>query len=164
MSVNREKPHVFVLPEDDANRQLATGFLLAVDWNRQRQMRVLEPAGGWKHVLDLFKSDHVPEMDRYPERRMVLLIDFDNNEGRLQNAKDAIPEHLVDRVFVLGALSEPEALKAALGFSCETIGSKMAKDCREGTDTTWRHDLLRHNANELDRLRERVGPILFEPI
>jgi hypothetical protein len=26
--MNRYQPHVFVLPEDDANRQLANGFLL----------------------------------------------------------------------------------------------------------------------------------------
>jgi hypothetical protein len=71
-----------------------------------------------------------------------------------------IPERLADRVFILGALSEPEALKANLG-SYETIGLKMARDCREETNTTWGHDLLRHNASELDRLRERVRPILF---
>jgi hypothetical protein len=28
MSVNKYHPHVLVLPEDDANRQLANGFLL----------------------------------------------------------------------------------------------------------------------------------------
>ena len=28
MSVNRHQPHVFVLPEDDANRQMAIGFIL----------------------------------------------------------------------------------------------------------------------------------------
>jgi len=28
MSVNVYKPHVLVLPEDDADRQIATGFLL----------------------------------------------------------------------------------------------------------------------------------------
>ena len=28
MSVNKYLPHVLVLPEDDANRQLANGFLL----------------------------------------------------------------------------------------------------------------------------------------
>jgi len=37
----------------------------------------------------------------------------------------------------------------------------MAKDCREDTDTTWGHPLLRHNTGELDRLREHVRPILF---
>jgi hypothetical protein len=37
----------------------------------------------------------------------------------------------------------------------------LAKDCREGTDTTWWHALLQHNASELDRLRACVRPILF---
>ncbi len=45
MSVNKYLPHVFVLPEDDANRQLASGFHLQVPWDRQRQMQVL--SSGW---------------------------------------------------------------------------------------------------------------------
>ena len=43
----------------------------------------------------------------------------------------------------------------------DTIGSALAKDCRDETDTIWNHNLLRHNASELDRLREHVRPILF---
>ena len=91
---------------------------------------------------------------------MVLLIDFDGDVARLQYVRDRIPEHLTDRVYVLGALNEPEDLKAALG-SYETIGLAMARDCREETETTWGHALLRHNASELTRLREHVRPILF---
>jgi hypothetical protein len=52
-------------------------------------------------------------MDRYTERSMVLLIDFDRDEGRAEYAKRRIPERLSDRVFVLGALTDPEALKRA---------------------------------------------------
>ncbi len=59
-------------------------------------------------------------------------------------------------------LTEPQGLKRAGLGSYETIGLAMAKDCREDTDTIWRHDLLRHNANELLRLREHVRPILFD--
>ena len=161
MSPNRERPHVLVLPEDDANRQLANGFHLQVDSNLQRQMQVLPVAGGWGEVLNLFESEHVAEMDRWHRRFMVLLIDFDGIEDRLQNAKARIPERLTDRVFILGVLSKPEDLKADLG-SYETIGSAMAEDCREGTDTTWGHKLLEHNASEIERLREHVCPILFE--
>jgi hypothetical protein len=46
MSVDKYSPHVLVLPEDDANRQLANGFHLNTDWNRSRQMQVLAAAGG----------------------------------------------------------------------------------------------------------------------
>ena len=161
MSVNKHQPHVLVLPEDDANRQLANGFWQEVDSNLQRRMQVLAEAGGWIDVLDLFKSQHVTEMDRCSTRFMVLLIDFDGKEDRRNSAKDAIPERLADRVFVLGAWSEPEALRKSNLGNYEKIGSGMAKDCREETDTIWGHDLLRHNSGELDRLRDRVRPILF---
>jgi hypothetical protein len=160
MSVNRERPHVFVLPEDEANLQLATEFLAQVDANRQRQMYVLDVANGWNRVLTLFESVHVTEMDRCPRRFMILLIDFDGRRERLNVAKARIPNHLSDRVFVLGALTNPEALRKMLG-SYEKIGSDLATDCRDATDTTWGCDLLQHNEDELDRLREHVRPILF---
>ena len=158
MSVNRHRPHVLVLPEDDANSDLANGFHLEVEWTRQ--MQVLEVAGGWNEVLDLFESVHAAEMDHCPRRFMVLLIDFDRKEHILENAKARIPSHLTDRVFILGAWSKPEALKPDLG-SYEAIGSAMATDCREETNATWGHKLLRHNASEVERLRKHVRPILF---
>jgi hypothetical protein len=136
MSVNRDKPHVLVLPEDDANLRLANEFHLQIDWNRQRQMQVLPVAGGWTKVFNSFASDHMSEMDRYPLRYMVLLIDFDEKENRLEMAKSVIPGHLADRVFVLGAWNEPEDLRTDLG-SYEEIGLGLAADCRQGTDTTW---------------------------
>jgi hypothetical protein len=160
VSVNKDKPHILVLPEDDANSRVANGFHLAIDPTRQRQMQVLEPAGGWRNVLDRFNSDHVPAMDRYHKRLMLLLIDFDGDVDRLEFAKSYIPERLADRVFILGSLNDPETLKAEIG-TYETIGSEMARDCREETENTWGHDLLRHNASEIARLRQHVRPILF---
>ncbi|MGA2594459.1 MAG: hypothetical protein ABSH32_31560 [Bryobacteraceae bacterium] len=156
MSVNRNRPHAFVLPEDDANLQLATGFVLECP---TRQIQRLPVAGGWREVLTRFKSDHLAGMDKYPDRLMVLLIDFDRQDGRLGEAKAVIPEHLRERVFVLGAWDEPEDLTDDLG-SYETIGRAMAEDCRNNTTITWGHDLLRHNADELARLCERIRPIL----
>ena len=94
---------------------------------------------------------------------MVLLIDFDGHEERLGEAEARIPGHFRDRVFVLGVLTEPEALRTDLG-SFETIGLGMARDCREDTEAMWGHRLLRHNADELARLREWVRPILFPSI
>ncbi|MCX6632003.1 MAG: hypothetical protein NTW28_30710 [Candidatus Solibacter sp.] len=159
MSVNRHKQHLLVLPEDDANRQLANGFLLHPSLSPQIQ--VLEVAGGWLKVLDRFEADHVGKMNAYPDRFMVLLIDFDGHQDRLDRAKASIPDNLKDRVFVLGVWTEPEALKAILG-SYEGIGLAMAKDCLEETATTWGHELLRHNAGEMERLRQQVRPILFQ--
>ena len=160
MSVNKYQPHIFVLPEDDANRQLANGFLLVVS---TRQIQVLSEAGGWTHVRDRFNSDHVVELERYDNRFMVLLIDFDNDTNRLPNLKAAIPTHLSDRVFVLGVLTEPEGLRTAGLGSYETIGKAMAEDCRGGTQhNIWEHSLLEHNKGELTRLRHAVD-FLFHP-
>jgi hypothetical protein len=160
MSVNRHQPHVLVLPEDDANRQLANGFRLdpyLLNW----KIQVLEEAGGWTKVLERFKKDQLVGMNRYPARLMILLIDFDDHSERLAEAKAEIPDQLAERVFVLGALTEPEGLKQAGLGSPEQIGLGLAKDCREGTETLWQHPLLRHNDPELKRLLQHVRPILF---
>lgn len=159
MSVNKYLPHVLVLPEDDANRQLANGFQLDQSLETRR-IQVLPEARGWENVLNCFEAVHLQEMDRYPCRLMVLLIDFDGRNERLDRAKAIIPERLKERVFVLGAWTEPEELRQNLG-SYETIGRAMAEDCRNNTEKTWTHRLLSHNASELDRLRTHVRPVLF---
>jgi hypothetical protein len=92
-----------------------------------------------------------------------LLIDLDGIEGRLDEAKTRIPADLADRVFILGTLTTPDALKQAKLGSFENIGMAMAKDCREGTNSIWGHELLIHNAGEIDRLRKHLRPILFPP-
>lgn len=160
MAVNKHLPHVLVLPEDDANRQMANGFHQQID--QLRQMQVLRPAGGWSKVLDVFKADYTTAMDDNPNCLIVLLIDFDSDDNRFDHAKSTIPNRLADRVFIIGAWSSPEKLKATFG-SLEGVGYKLANDCRHGTDVTMQHELLRHNAGEIIRLRERVLPVLFPP-
>jgi hypothetical protein len=111
MSVNRHQPHIFILPEDDANRQLAVGFVLNINVN-SNQVHILTPARGWTHVLDDFASGHIDKMRVYENRLIVLLMDFDDHvDDRLQKVKEAIPNDLIDRVFVLGVRTEPEALR-----------------------------------------------------
>ncbi len=158
--MNKERPHVFVLPEDDANRQLANGFQRDYSLDARR-MQVLPVAGGWQDVVKYFKTEHIPEMDRNSNRFMVLLIDFDKKENRLDNVKAEIPDRLKERVFVLGAWHEPEDLRQNLKLSYEDLGLALAKDCRDNTEVIWAHYLLRHNADELERLRKHVRPILF---
>jgi hypothetical protein len=162
MSVNKYKRHVLVLPEDDANRQLANGFVINLDGSALTKVQVLEEAGGWSEVLSSFKLNHLAEMDRYPDRFIVLLIDFDCKARRLAAVKHRIPEQLTDRVFILGAWSTPEKLRHAGLGSYEEIGSAMAQACRADTEEIWGHPLLEHNASELSRLRKHVRPILFQ--
>ena len=121
---------------------------------------MLPEAGGWLKVLECFRTEHLPEMERNANRHLVLLIDFDKQEDRLNLVRAEIPDRLKERVFILGTWSEPEDLRQDLG-SYEIIGLALAKDCHDDTDKTWAHDLLRHIAEELERLKRRVRPILF---
>ncbi|WP_306603351.1 hypothetical protein [Azonexus sp.] len=92
MSVNLYKPHVLVLPEDDANRQLANGFLQDPALNL-RAIQVLPIAGGWSKVRDDFVSTHLSQLRNYALRHLVLLIDFDGQVAtRLKHFNDAFPE------------------------------------------------------------------------
>lgn len=161
MSTNKYKPHVLVLAEDDANRQIANGFVLAPALN-ERAIQILPAVGGWEKVVDAFRSVHAHEMKRYPERRVVLIIDFDDRlDERLTHIRAEIPDQLTDRVFVLGVLSQPERLKEALDKNFEAIGKSLSQDCYDNTRTVWDHGLLKHNEIELDRMILTIKPFLF---
>lgn len=158
--INRYKPHLLVLPEDDANRQIANGFLLDSKLN-SRAIQVLPEAGGWEDVVEKFKSDYASTMRQYSHRRIALLIDFDQDENRLDYVKQNIPSDLEDRVFVLGVLSEPERLRSDIKKNFEEIGETLANDCSDDTNELWGHELLKHNKTELSRMVYSVKPFLF---
>lgn len=159
MSCNRELAHILVIPEDDADRQLANGLHMMIDPKRQRQLQVLPEAKGWRKVLKTFEDEYIRYLTSYLAGHVVLLIDFDLQEDRLLEAKNCIPTELADRVFVLGVLDEPEALKK-LGTP-EEVGRMLAADCRDQTEQTWSHPMLKHNADELARVRKTVCKIIF---
>jgi hypothetical protein len=160
MSVNRYSPHLIVLPEDEADSDIANGFLNHPQLNA-RSIQVLPYAGGWKVVVEKFTKNFIPTMRQYPNRWFVLLIDFDGDTGRLDYIKQQIPDDSKDRVFVLGVFSNPEELRIRLGKSFEDIGESLAANCSDNTEGLWGHDLLRHNKTELDRMISSVKPFLF---
>lgn len=160
MRVNRYAPHLLVLPEDEANAQIARGFQLHASVNA-RKLQILNEAGGWLRVLEQFESDHAAELKRLSNRFLILLFDFDKDTNRRPKVEAQIPADLKDRVFLLGAWSEPERLKRDLG-SFEAIGEALAEDCFHSTSSFWSHELLEHNKGELVGLRDQVRPFLFE--
>jgi hypothetical protein len=161
--MNQYKPHIVILPEDDANRQIANGFLNNLNVNF-RSIKILHSAGGCRKVPDTFAKDIISKMRKYSEMLVILLIDFDAKENPINNftyAKSKVPEDLKDRVFVLGVFSEPEKLRKEIG-SYEKIGEKLAEDCYDDTNTLWQHDLLNHNQDELQRIYSSpVKQIIF---
>lgn len=102
MSVNAYQPHVLVLPEDDANRQMANGFVLHAHL-KQHNIQILPPSGGWGKVLASFVSEHIAGLRKYPHRHLVLLIDFDDHvDARREHFVAQFPTDVRERVFLLG--------------------------------------------------------------
>jgi hypothetical protein len=160
MSANNHRPHLLVLPEDDANRQILVGFRNYHAVN-SRQMPIQNVAGGWLKALDAILEEHVAAMRTYPDRHVLLVIDFDNRPDRRGEIVVQIPQDLQERFFVIGSLDEPERLFTSLRTRPEALGELLAADCDHGTNTTWSHEMLSHNAAEIQRLTVKVKPFLF---
>jgi hypothetical protein len=160
VSANQERPHVDVLPEDKANESIATGFELVCS---TRQYKVMPIAGGWKKVLEIFLETYQSLMKRYPQKNFVMLLDFDNKfPTRLDEIKSGIPQDLIDRVFVLGVITEPEKLKTSLNHQrLDRIGEILAEECRDNKSDLWNHELLIHNQDEINQMPPIIKEILF---
>jgi hypothetical protein len=161
MSVNRYRPHLLILPEDDANRQLANGFVQNPSINL-RAVQVLPPSGGWAKVYSDFIESYITQLRNYPNGHLVLLIDFDNQvESRTRHFKDEFPDDVASRVYLIGTLEEPEPLRVSRGISLEKIGEQLSSSCFDDDDQHWRHELLQHNLMEVQRLIANVKPFLY---
>ena len=160
--MNKYAPHVYVIPEDDCDRQLAEGF---VDHYQVRDTRikVMPPAGGWEKVLKTFRDEYIPTLRANQNTHVILLIDFDDQvDGRTAHFYQEVPPELKARVFVIGSSDEPETLKKAMKMiGYKAIGKQLADDCAAGTATYWDHEQLRHNDAERLRLVQTVRPFLF---
>lgn len=168
MSINLYKPHLLILPEDDADEDIALGIIGPSNIN-ERVVSIDKPLGGWTDVVKKYLKYEVPKMRKYDKRIIVLLIDFDcdtkdkSPEKRFFQVSKEIPDDLKSRTFVLGTLDEPEELRKKLKFSLslEKIGETLVEDCPDKRNPLWNDEMLRHNAQELDRLLEAVRPFLF---
>jgi hypothetical protein len=70
--INRYLDHALILPEDDANRQIANGFLLEAN---SRKIQILPEVGGWKHVGHTFLTHHVTDMRKFYRRHFIFLLE-----------------------------------------------------------------------------------------
>jgi hypothetical protein len=158
--INKFSDHLLVLPEDDANRQIANGFLLAARVDAQK-IQVMPNAGGWLKALDKISS-HSNEMEGLTTRRLLVLIDFDSQyEDRWQIAQSKIPTKFLDRIYVIGVASNPEKLRSNCGLTSEALGKALAEECAEEKFVLWSNALLAHNARELKRLSADVKSFVF---
>jgi hypothetical protein len=160
--MNKHLPCVFVIPEDDADRQIADGFVLHPRVKEAR-IQVVPPAGGWSKVLKTFRDEYLPKLGDYPNIHVIMLIDFDGQvEKRKADFEQQIPAEFKSRVFVIGSKHTPETLKRdAKKKSFEEIGRSLADDCDAGTVALWGHEQLSHNDADRQRLVETVRPFLL---
>lgn len=159
--MNRYAPHVYVIPEDDANRQIADGFALHPRVKESR-IQIVPPAGGWSKVLATFRDEYVPKLRDFPNAHVVMLIDYDGQvEKRERDFEREIPVELTARVFVIGTKHTPETLKREVRKSFEEIGKSLAGDCDRIAKALWSHEQLRHNDRARVRLVETIMPFLF---
>jgi hypothetical protein len=159
--MNKYGNHVYVIPEDEADRQLADGFVLHHQVKATR-IQVMPPAGGWPKVIETFKDEYIPWLRNHHQARVVMLIDFDGNvEQRRIKFEQAIPPEFKDRVFVVGTRDNPEMLKNALNISFEEIGQSLADDCAADITNHWDHEQLQHNDAERQRMDRTVKTFLF---
>ncbi len=160
--MNKYAPHVYVIPEDDADRQIADGFVLHPRVKDTR-IQVVPPAGGWPKVLKTFRDEYIPKLREHTHAHVVMLIDFDDQvEKRKADFEQEIPAEFKTRVFVIGSKHTPETLKKeAKKKSFEEIGKSLADDCDAGTAALWGHEQLSHNDADRQRLVETVMPFLF---
>jgi len=161
MAANRYAPHLYVIPEDDANRQIAVGF--EKDYRiRPRSIQIVSPAGGWKKALEKLSDDYYRILEANQNSRVLVIIDCDCDTERISRALDEVPEHLRDRVFIVGTKSEPELLRKTFNTSLEKIGQAIADECFDEEVKLWSHEQLIHNSSEVKRLKRDLFSIVFD--
>ncbi len=161
MSVNRYEPHIIILPEDDANRQIANGFSKCLNV-KNTVIQVLPPAKGWGAALEKFETDLRYKMDKYANQRVLMLVDYDNQyENRFHLMQEKIPDNLRNRVFILGVKTEPEDLRRDLRMTFEEIGTILTENCPLAINEIWKNSFLIHNESERMRMVDDVRSFLF---
>lgn len=169
--MNSHLPHLVIIMEDKPYRGFVNGFLLHSGICPDQIFA--ESAGkGWKNTLEIFKRSHAAKMNKFPDRNILFLIDFDGKgESRRTEFKSGLPDDIRDRVFLIGCADDSEALKRELGGGlCEDIGLRLAENCLNGKDACrsgssaanpWLGPQLAHNAAEIERLKDRVSQFIF---
>lgn len=164
MAVNKYKPHIYIIPEDDANRQIALGFELDPRLP-PKVLQVMKPAGGWSMVVQIIREEYLPLLRSNQNTHVLGIIDCDDHADRITGELDRLrqgqPENCQNRVFLLGTLGTPERFKASVKKTFEEIGEALAEECSREEFSLWSHDDCQHIQAEIQRAREFLRPILF---
>ncbi len=159
MGLNKHKPGLYVIPEDDADRQIANGFL--EDFRVQNAFQVMPPAQGREKVLSQIIEVYVPILQKYKQLKVIGVLDFDGRKDRYEQKLQEIPNGVRERVFLLGTLNNPEKLKASAGLHFESLGEKLAQECCDANFELWNNEQLVFLKDEVLRAKEELWTVLF---
>jgi hypothetical protein len=124
-------------------------------------MQIVAPAGGWLKALEKLRTEYFAVLERNLNCRVLVLIDCDQDPNRIVEAIGTMPEHLRERIFVLGTLRDPESLQSAMKMTLETIGEQIANECFEEEANVWKHPDLIHNQPEVASLKQSLFSAVF---
>lgn len=98
MAPNKYREHFIMIPEDVAIQSVAKEFQINYG---KKQVSVEKPSGGWLSAKEKCKEIS-KTIITYPNRRIILLIDFDGQrESRFNEIRGEIDPVVVGNVFIL---------------------------------------------------------------
>lgn len=171
--MNKYQPHLKILCEDEINQNFAKGFILGLNLNNDqlplpRIETIKYVTGGWTKAVNNLNEVWLDQLRQNEHLFLLILIDSDGCSNRLNEILSAIPEEFKERVFIMGCLHEPEILKqqshSAIKqmnkkekVSDEAVGKVLFQHCKDNPENNlWYSDELKHNANEIERLKENT--------
>ena len=149
---NKYKWHIVVVPEDEATRQLGNGLSNAFP-SIVNRIKFLREAGGWADAIATVKD---LELDKYSDRRVLLIIDLDQDDTRLGFIRSQ-PEisKFNNRIFILGSFKAVEQLKPiGESHNLENVGQRLGEDC-----SCWNDSLLIACREDACRLKAEIENI-----
>jgi len=158
LSVNRGKPYLLIIPEDDDDRAFAEGARGALP---AMNVKIVANSNGWPKIEKLLAGVYNKRLRANANEHLLILIDFDTKgQKRYDKVFGWVPEDVKDRVFIIGPEKEPKDLKKSLKLKMSfwQMGDQLVSDCDEQQiNPLWDHDMLSHNKPEFRRLLDTIG-------
>ena len=126
--MNKNKPHLVIVPEDEAWATLTRGFFMA---RAEGNIKVDRTCGGYNKEMTHFKDKLQPKMASNPNMHVLLLVDFDRKfASRMTNFTQLVYPDYNKRAFMVGCKDEIQNLNTEYGGGkLEDLGQTMGNIC-----------------------------------
>ena len=165
---------VVVYPEDGATRDLAIALTAAKCgsvFKQDKTITVRRPCGGKEYAVEAAIENC--NLKNFPNRRIIILIDFDKCNTSLSRVKQKIPPEHAGKFYILGWSGKIEDLKSEVrcaGAGFNKLAAKLVDDCLPHCHGVWERDefaQMRESAHgsksECERLVDEILPLILNP-